>query len=84
MQALIGVNIDPARHKLIKNFIKAGTFFKDYKQMKEEFSEKIVTFKTVFESEVLINKSKLSVEYEKYIDEIYNKVKVWNIEINII
>ena len=39
--------------------------------MKTDFDNKIVTFKTVFESEVLNQKSKSSVEYEQYIDEIY-------------
>lgn len=66
---------EPKKLKLIKNFIKARKFFKDYKKMKEE-SEKIVAFKTVFEAEVLNQKSHLSVEYDEYIDEIYKKIKV--------
>ena len=37
---------------------------------------KIITFKSVFEAEVLNQKPKLSVEYENYIDEIYKRVKV--------
>ncbi len=43
--------------------------------MKEDFDKKIVTFKSVFESEVLNQKSNLSVEYDQYIDEVYKKIK---------
>lgn len=44
--------------------------------MKTDFDNKIVTFKTVFESEVLNQKSQLSVEYDEYINEVYKKIKV--------
>lgn len=43
--------------------------------MKEDYEKKIITFKSVFEAEVLNTKPKLSVEYEQYIDEIYRRVK---------
>lgn len=46
--------------------------------MKTDFDNKIVTFKTVFESEVLNQTSKSSVEYEQYIDEIYKWRWVFN------
>lgn len=75
----INFALDPNKEKLIKNFIVAGQFFKKYKKMKEDYEKKIITFKSVFEAEVLNTKPKLSVEYEQYIDEIYKRVKVVNI-----